>query len=186
MTIEGLRVTSLVRTTCDLGRLLWRFDALAAIDGALRVGVQHEDLLAEVDRFKGLRGVRQLRALLPLGDGRSESPGESALRLHWYDAGLPVPDLQHAVRNADGTVRYRLDVPAPAVRYAAEYDGEEFHTSRADREYDRVRRTWLRDEERWVVQAFTKVDVYAPGTDIVDRLRSGFAQARAGVSIWSP
>lgn len=79
--VEGIRVTTAVRTALDLGRLLWRFDALAAIDGFLRIGVPHEMVLAEITRFKGYRGVVQLRALAPLGDPLSESPAESALRL---------------------------------------------------------------------------------------------------------
>ena len=92
--VRGVRVTTALRTSLDLGRLLWRYDALGAIDAFLRIGVPHEILSAEIDRFKGYRGVRQLRALAPLGDGRAESLAESALRLNWLDAGLPRPDLQ--------------------------------------------------------------------------------------------
>ena len=62
MVIDGLRVTTKLRTACDLGRLLWRFDALAAIDGFLRAGLDHDELLTELDRFKGFRGIVQLRA----------------------------------------------------------------------------------------------------------------------------
>ena len=86
--VHGVRVTTALRTALDLGRLLWRFDALAAIDGFLRIGVPHELLILEIGRFKGYRGVRQLRALAPLGDGRAESPGESALRLALVRRGL--------------------------------------------------------------------------------------------------
>ena len=82
-------------------------------------------------RFKGYRGVRQLRALAPLGDGRAESPGESALRLHWHDAGLPWPELQIWIYDDDGTPLFRLDITLTRMLvYAAEYDGEEFHTER--------------------------------------------------------
>lgn len=184
--VGGVPVTTELRTACDLGRLLWRFDALAALDGALRVGVGHEDLLRSIERFRGYRGVRQLRALAPLADGRAESPGESALRLHWYDAGLPRPTLQHEVLDDLGYARFRLDVPAVDVRYAAEYDGEEFHTSAADKEHDERRRTWLRERRHWVVDVFTKDDVYGLNTKIVDRLRDGFARARGAVSTWAP
>lgn len=184
--IGGIRVTTLLRTGCDLGRLLWRFDALAAIDGVLRAGVDPDELFAEIGRFRGFRGVRQLRVVAALGDPRSESPGESALRLHWYDAGLPKPDLQHEVLDGSGRVRCRLDVPAPEVRYAAEYDGEEFHTAEADRAHDRERRTWLREEAHWTVDVFTKDDVYGTRTSITARLREGFQTARRSVSVWRP
>ncbi len=61
MELGGLRVTTPVRTACDLGRLLWRFDALAALDGYLRIGVDRDEVLLEMPRFRGYRGVRQLR-----------------------------------------------------------------------------------------------------------------------------
>lgn len=77
MELEGLRLTTPLRTACDLGRLLWRFDALGAIDGFLRRGLDHARLLGEVDRFKGYRGILQLRELAPLGDGSARvSAGE--------------------------------------------------------------------------------------------------------------
>lgn len=183
---HGIRITTPLRTAVDLGRLLWRFDALASLDAGLRVGVDHAELLTELGRFKGYRGIRQLRALAPLADGRSESPGESALRLHWLDAGLPTPDLQYWIYDDAGVPLYRLDVPAPEVRYAGEYDGEEFHTGLAAVRHDTERRTWIRDNRAWHIDAFTKHDVYAPGTDIGDRLLRGFAKARKSVTIWTP
>jgi hypothetical protein len=184
--IRGVPVTTLLRTACDLGRMLWRFDALAAIDGALREGVDHEQLLHECERFRGYRGIKQLRVLAPLGDARSQSPGESALRLHWFDAGLPRPDLQYEVYDDAGFLRFRLDVPAPEVRYAAEYDGEKHHTDPEDLRRDQVRRDWLARERRWSIDAFTRKDVYHPRTDITDRLRRGFHNARRAMSYWNP
>lgn len=183
--LHGVPVTTPLRTACDLGRLLWRFDALAALDAFLRLGVDHEVLLLEATRFAGYRGVRQLRALGPVADGRSESPGESALRLHWLDAGLPPPGLQHEVEGDDGRTWFRLDLADPRVRYAAEYDGVQFHSSPGDRRYDGARRTWLRTERNWHLDVFTKQDVYESRT-IVDRLRSGHRQARRSMALWTP
>lgn len=186
MDLYGVPVTTPLRTACDLGRLLWRFDALAAVDGALRLGVRREQLMAETGRFQGFRGVRQLRMLVPLADGRAESPGESALRLHWHDAGLPRPELQHEILDDDGWPRFRLDVPAPDVRYAAEYDGVEFHSSRGDRDHDHARRQWIREERNWVIDVFDKDDVYGSSRAIIERLGEGFRRARAAVAVWSP
>lgn len=184
--LHGIRLTTPLRTALDLGRQLWRFDALASLDASLRVGVDHEELLLEIGRFKGYRGVRQLRMLAPLADGRSESPGESALRLHWLDAGLPPPDLQHWVYDDSGCPLYRLDVPCPEVGYAAEYDGAAFHTAAADVQHDDERRTWLREHRFWTIDAFVKDDLYRPGTTIGDRLIAGFSRARRTVARWSP
>lgn len=184
--IHGVRATTPLRTACDLGRLLWRFDAFAALDAALRLGVDAEQLLDEIRRFKGFRGVRQLRALAPLADGRAESPGESALRLHWLEAGLPKPDLQLWIEDDTGVGIYRLDVPSAEVRYAAEYDGEDFHNSPDQREYDEQRRSWIRDNRGWTIDAFGKNDVYAAGTRIGERLASRFAECRRRLTVWTP
>lgn len=177
MELGPVQVTTPLRTACDLGRTLWRFDALAGLDGFLRVGLPHALLLGEVERFKGYRGVVQLRSLAPLTDRRAESPGESGLRLHWYDAGLPRPQLQWWVRNDRGRQIYRLDLALPEIGYCAEYDGEEFHTSGADQEADGQRRRWLTTARGWHIDVFTKHDVYDPRADPGRRLLSGFAEA---------
>ena len=185
--VGGIRVTTPLRTALDLGRLLWRFDALAAIDGFLRVGVDHDRLLQEVARFRGFRGVRQLRNLAPLGDGRSESAGESALRLCWHDAGLPTPQLQWWVPDERGIPVFRLDLADPAIRYAAEYDGEAFHGTEEARMHDSGRRDWLA-EHGWHVDVFTKQGVYdGDGRfDPVPRLLGGYRRARRAYSRWTP
>lgn len=173
--IDGLRVTSPLRTACDLGRLLWRYDALGAIDGFLRLGVDRDELVREVERFKGFRGVVQLRRLVPLGDPRAESQPESALRLHWHEAELPWPDTQIWVHDGD-VPRYRIDLGHERSRYGAEYFGEEWHDE-DQREHDEGRIQWLEDSRDWVMDVFLKHHVYGqdpPGL----RLRTGFERAR--------
>ncbi len=184
--VHGVRVTTALRTTLDLGRLLWRFDALGAIDGFLRLGVPHDILIAEIARFRGFRGVVQLRTLAPLGDPRAESVAESALRLHWLEAGLPKPELQVWIHSDDGTPIFRLDIADPDVRYAAEYDGQEFHSSVQAQEYDEHRREWISTARRWTIDAFTKEDIYTRGCNPVPLLQVGYAEARRTMSLWSP
>jgi len=174
----GLRMATSLRTACDLGRGLWRFDALAALDGFLHQGLDPGALAAEVERFKGHRGVVQLRTLVPLADGRSESPGESALRLHWHDGGLPRPELQIWVYDDAGVAVFRLDIGLEELLYTAEYDGEDFHGEDAE-EHDATRRTWLGEQRGWLVEVFDKADVYAPHGDPVPRLQAGYRRARA-------
>lgn len=184
--VLGVQVTTPLRTALDLGRLLWRFDALAALDGFLRMGLPHEHLLLSVERFRGERGVVQLRLLVPLADGRAESPGESALRLYWYDAGLPRPELQWWVYDDNGAALYRLDLALPDCRFAAEYDGQVFHSRSEDVERDRGRRAWLDQERGWVVEVFDREDVYVPGADPLPRLQSGARLARTRTGLWVP
>lgn len=74
--IHGVRVTTPLRTACDLGRLLRRDGAFAALDAMARLGrFTLDELVAEVERFRGYRGVRQLRAFAPLTDPGAESFG---------------------------------------------------------------------------------------------------------------
>ncbi|MDQ6642571.1 MAG: hypothetical protein M3Y66_08765, partial [Actinomycetota bacterium] len=74
--ICGLPVTTALRSALDMGRLLKRPRAFAALDSMLRLKkFEHAELLEQPSRFKGYRGVRQLRALAPWADGRAESPG---------------------------------------------------------------------------------------------------------------
>ncbi|MCW2757492.1 MAG: hypothetical protein JWO46_1238, partial [Nocardioidaceae bacterium] len=177
-------VTTPLRTACDLGRLLWRFDAFAALDAFRRAGVPEAQLLSEVERFRGYRGVRQLRAFAPLSDPLAESPAESALRLAWYDAALPPPTLQHWVEDDDGVATYRLDLALPEIRYAAEYDGEDFHSSPRQRAHDHDRRDWLTGRG-WHIDVFAKSDIYGIRADAEVRLRVGFHDARRGSAPWS-
>ena len=181
--VQGIQVTTALRTALDLGRLLWRFDALGAIDGFLRLGVPHDLMAAETSRFRGFRGVVQLRALVPLGDGRAESMAESALRLHWLDAGLPRPEVQWWV-SVDGVPVYRIDLALPDLLYAGEYDGEEFHTSDEDREADAERRAWLEDVRGWSIDVFDKRHVYDREIDPLPILTGGFYSARRGLNRW--
>lgn len=177
--IDGMQVTSPLRTACDLGRLLWRYDALGAIDGFLRIGVEQAELVSEAERFKGHRGVVQLRRLAPLGDPRAESQPESALRLHWHEAGLPPPDAQIWVYDGD-VPRYRIDLGHETTRYGVEYFGEEWH-GEDRREHDDGRVQWL-EERDWVIDVFLKHHVY--GLDPAGvRLRRGFERARRSLGL---
>jgi hypothetical protein len=143
--IEGVKVTVPLRTALDLGCKLRRRDALAALDGFMRVhGVTRAEMHAQLSRYFRRRGVIQLRSLVPLADPRSESQGESWTRVEIIDAGLPAPEPQYWVIH-EGRELFRLDLAYPHARVAVEYDGQEFHSSPLQREHDRARRNWLRD-----------------------------------------
>ncbi|MET0998620.1 MAG: type IV toxin-antitoxin system AbiEi family antitoxin domain-containing protein [Marmoricola sp.] len=184
MEVLGLRVTTPLRTACDLGRLLSRDRAFAALDAMLRLGVfTREELLEAVEQFRGMRGVRQLRGFAPLADGRAESPGESILRLRWLDLlVLPRPELQIEIERS-GRLSYWLDLGVVELRFAVEYDGEEWHRrTPAQRERDRKRRTWLRDERDWIIEPVTKDNVFGHHRDIESILVLGVRNARRRLS----
>jgi hypothetical protein len=176
--IGGVRVTTRVRTMCDLGMKLPRKPAFAAMCSMLKVGgFTLDDIRTEADqRFKGHRWVRQLRALIPLCDPRFESPGECILALIWHDTpGLPPFEPQWQVTGPDGY--FYLDLAVPGLLYAAEYNGEQFHGQ--DRvEADLARRTWLEASGGWFFGVFVAVDVRGTGKTASERLLRDVAQAR--------
>lgn len=175
--IDGLRVTTKLRTACDVGRLVWRYDALGALDGLVRAGLSQTELVDAVPRFKGYRGVLQLRRLVPIVDPLAESMPESALRLHWHEADLPWPESQIWVCDDDGRPVFRIDLGHREVRYGAEYFGAEFHDDE-EAKHDDDRLSWL-ERRAWVMDVFRKAEVYGMAPHPGDSLREGFARARA-------
>lgn len=120
LVIDGLRTTSGTRTALDLARRApGRGRALAAVDALLRAGqTTPSDLAVGLERWAGHRGVLRARALLALADGRSESPGESRIRLALLDAGVGPVELQVPVCGG----RYRVDLVV-AGRVLVEFEG---------------------------------------------------------------
>ena len=183
MVIDGLRVTTPLRTALDLGCLLWRREAMAALDAFARVhGLTKEQLRARVRRYRRRRGVIQVRELIELVDPRAESARESWLRLAIHDAGLVEPQPQFWVE-LDGVPVYRLDLAYPRARIAVEYDGWEAHErTEEQRENDRVRRGWLRDNG-WTVIVVRRGDFTGPALDrwlreLRDALRPTYSSLR--------
>ena len=175
--VNGIRVTSPLRTAWDLGRVRYPEPAISGVDAMLRLGrFSREEFLDGVERFRRMRFVTVLRAIAPFADGRAASPGESVLRLRWIEAHLPTPHPQLEVHR-DGVLIAILDIANNTLRYAAEYDGAEWHTSPEQCEHDRVRRAAVRDED-WVVDAFVASDLFGRQQNAEARLRAGAGEAR--------
>lgn len=155
--------------------------AIGALDALLRHGAfTRSELVAGVERFKRMRGVVQLRALAPLADARSESPGESTLRLRWLDLpSLPPPTPQVPITVGDVEV-YRVDLGVPELRYGCEYDGEEFHAEHHE-QHDLRRREDLHRRFAWDVDAVRKGNVSGPARDVERVLIEGIRRARRAV-----
>ncbi|HET9501324.1 MAG TPA: type IV toxin-antitoxin system AbiEi family antitoxin domain-containing protein [Marmoricola sp.] len=162
--IDGVLVTTPLRTALDLGCNLWRRDALHVLDRFLRDFGTRVELRRGAVRYFRRRGVVQLRELIPLADGRAESRRESWTRIEIIDANLPTPVPQWWIE-IDGVPTYRLDLAYPRHRIAVEYDGEEFHLrTEEQRKNDRERRKWLRDHG-WTVIVVRNGDFTRPGLD---------------------
>ncbi len=109
--LDGLPVTSLVRTLADLVPLLDRPDGLAVLDSALHRGLVDaagvETSAAMAARRRGAAGVAGLWAL---ADARAETAIESRARLRCLDAGLRPRALQEEVRDDHGHLLARGDL----------------------------------------------------------------------------
>jgi hypothetical protein len=137
----GLPVATPARTAFDLGRHLERTQALARLDALMRASpFSIEDTMLLAKRYRGARGLRQLRELLPLVDGGAASPRESRLRLLFIDAGLPKPKTQITIFDERGRYVRTVDMGWEEFMVAAEYDGEQHQTSRA--QYVKDMRVW--------------------------------------------
>jgi hypothetical protein len=138
--VARLPVTNPARTAYDLGRHLPRGQAVARLDALMRATpYAAEDLLLLAKRHRGARGLRRLRAALPLVDAGAESPKETWLRLLLIDAGLPVPTTQIRVYD-DGYWPFAfLDMGWERYKVTAEYDGDH---------HRKDRRQYVKDQRR--------------------------------------
>jgi hypothetical protein len=185
--IDGLRVTTKLRTACDLGMRLPRTHAFAAMCSMMTVADFPQSALLALagSRFVGYRWVRQLKSLAPHVDGRFQSPGECALALRWLDHGsLPPYEPQLEVAGPHGS--FFLDLAAIGLPYGAEYDGPKWHGPDRE-EADTERREWLARERGWVIDVFTKAHVYGPCANASDLLMAGVIRARRryGATSWT-
>ena len=149
-------MTTPLRTALDLGCNLKRREAMAALNEFARHhGITRDSLDRELPRFRGRRGVVQLRELVPLLNRRLESQRESWTLLAINDAGLPLPEAQVWV-DVEGIPTYRLDFAYRLAKVAIEYDGED-HDDPDQRTYDEERRGWLIDHG-WTIVIVRKGD----------------------------
>jgi hypothetical protein len=157
MTIDGLHVTTPLRTTFDCLRWLRGWERVVVADA-----LTHAELVTvmEIRRyFAGKRRLRNLRIGERLVDDiepLTESPMESRSRMLLIDGGLPRPKPQHELRDVFGKFVARLDLAYLELKVAVEYDGADHWLQRRkdDRRRDAARRLG------WVVIVFSADDVY--------------------------
>ncbi len=128
--VADLPVTTLARTAFDLGRYQKRSAAIARLDALMRAAPFSADEVSMlIQRYGPVRGVRQLRELLPLVDPGAASPKESRLRLLLIDNGFPIPETQIPVLDGDVAFAF-LDMGWRHIQLAVEYDGDQHRTDR--------------------------------------------------------
>lgn len=168
--VAGIPVTTPIRTAFDLGRHLPRDVAVARLDALMyATPFSLDDVLLLAQRYPGARGLRRLRAALPLVDGGAASPKETWLRLLLTDAGFPRPVTQIPVSDGWRPVRI-LDMGWEDVKVAAEYDGDQHRTNRKQYVKD-IRCTQTLQRLGWIVVRVVAEDRSA---DIIRRVDEAF------------
>ena len=174
--IDGLLVTTPVRTACDLGMDRNRDRAFGSLEAMVRAGVDKAALHDQIPRFRGYRWVRQFRELAAMVDPRSDSVAESITRLRWYDTCTPYPEPQREVVGSRGAP-WSLDMGVDDLYFAVEYDGEEFHGPDAT-DHDAFRREWIERNTPWMVRVVRRENVFGSGQDFDRLLPAWLAEAR--------
>ncbi|WP_152998917.1 hypothetical protein [Curtobacterium oceanosedimentum] len=148
-TVDGRRVTTLLRTVVDIVRSTSYENGVAVFDHVL-----HRHLL-DVDELRRAfaawptpRGMTRARRALRFADGRAESPGESVSRVRIDEDGFPPPVLQQAFGP------FRVDFWWPRAGVVGEFDGLEKYDGpeAVRREKSREHELLLRPEVRRVVR----------------------------------
>lgn len=106
--VDGLLVTSFVRTIIDLATVSSAMSGVASADYALhrkRPGhLTKERLLAEWEAAKPLKAHARSLRILEFATHLADSPAESAGRVNMYLAGFPEPRLQTPFFDVDGFI----------------------------------------------------------------------------------
>jgi hypothetical protein len=129
--VADLPVTTLARTAFDLGRYQKRYAAIARLDALMRAApFSVDEVSILMQRYGPVRGVRQLRDLLPLVDPGAASPKESWLRMLLIDNGFPIPETQIPLFDGGVDPFAVLDMGWRHIQLSVEYDGDQHRTDR--------------------------------------------------------
>ena len=134
---HGFRLTSAMRTACDLGSQRDLVEAVVAVDMTLHAGlVKLADLERHTSTNPGSKGIRRLRRAVRLAEPESASPPETRLRIHLIKGRLPRPSVQTKLYDTEGRFLGRVDLYYPDRKLAMEYDGAN-HKDRLDEDLAR-------------------------------------------------
>lgn len=135
-TVDGLVVTSTIRTAYDLARWSTLVEGVVAADALGRIGRFGPSALIDVAaRYPGARWRKRVPLVAELMDPRAESAMETRCRLSLVLRGLPRPELQYRVCDELGDHVAWLDMAYPGARAGMEFEGEyhqDARTFRAD------------------------------------------------------
>ena len=157
-------LTGPARTWLDLAALLNLAELVAVGDYLIHWQtpiVTPGELAAALESYPSRRGLANARAALPLLRTRAESPRESVLRVIIVLAGLPEPECNYRVFDAEGRFLARGDLVYPDYKLFLEYQGDQHRTDRAQWRSD-IRRIGRLEDHGWQVLQFTDDDLRDP------------------------
>ena len=168
--IDGVQVTSVVRTALDLARSLPHEAAVVALDAALRGRLlDHDSLRARLFDIAGTPGSRSATRAVTFADGRSESVGESRSRVILTRWGLAPSALQFEVRTAAGDLAGRADFAWEERGVLGEFDGRVKYgrllrpgQEPGDAVFEEKRREDAVRDEGWGVVRWVWSDLHVP------------------------
>jgi hypothetical protein len=168
--VDGVAVTSPVRTALDLARSLPFEAAVAVLDAALHVeALSAPELSTSLAGIAGTRGSRSAARAVAFADGRSESVGESRSRVLLHKLGLAPSTLQFEITDARGRAVARTDFAWEAQRVVGEFDGRVKYgrllrpgQDPGDAVFEEKRREDAIRDEDWSVVRWTWGDLTRP------------------------
>lgn len=153
--VDGLPVAAPAEILLAAARHLALVDLVVLADGALHLGDVTIEQLTAIAR--GRRGGPLLCRAIQMMDGRSESPGETLLRLMHVTCGVPVEVQARILDEYEQTVA-RADLRIVGTKRLAEYDGAH-HRDLRQYERDRARERRLQELgwQRYAYSATTTI-----------------------------
>lgn len=178
-------ITTPTRTALDTAAIASLDPAVAVLEWFLNRGMTTQ---AELQvRFESMRNwgdTLHLQLALRLAGDRSESVGETRVKLLCRAEGLPAPIQQFDVVGPGGLFAGRVDFAWPQYRTIVEFDGrEKYHRLRRPGETleqmvmrEKDREDLIRELTGWTVIRLTWVDLQRPAATAA-RIRRAFAMA---------
>jgi very-short-patch-repair endonuclease len=152
--------------------------AVSVVDAALRKNLVTPLRLSDaLGLFADRAGIGTATRAVRFADGRSESVGESRLRVLLADLGLPAPVLQVEIRDADGVFVARVDFMLERWDLIIEFDGAVKYGGLGGEALfaEKVREDRLRDLGYEVVRV-TWADLARPA-EVLARIRRAMARS---------
>jgi hypothetical protein len=176
--VDGVRVTAPRRLYLDLAMSLGKEELAVVGDSLLnRELVTSAELADEVLGARRRRGLQLAREVLPLLDGRAQSPPETTVRIRLTEAGLP-PEPQCPVMDQLGQVIGHTDLGYRRQRVAVEYEGRH-HAEGEQFDYD-IDRYSRFAAAGWLVIRCGRRDLAAGSSELIARVRAALATRPAG------